>query len=46
LPRWDWEKCVKPLVKTNTCQAPHAMCIISTGKKVRMADGTEVEGGP
>jgi hypothetical protein len=22
-PGWSWEKCVKPIVNTNSCQAPH-----------------------
>ena len=22
-PGWSWEKCVKPLAKTDSCQAPH-----------------------
>lgn len=22
-PGWSWEKCVKPIVKTDSCQAPH-----------------------
>jgi hypothetical protein len=22
-PGWSWDKCVKPLVKTDSCQAPH-----------------------
>jgi hypothetical protein len=24
-PGWSWEKCVKPIVKTNSCQAPHTV---------------------
>ena len=31
-PGWSWEKCVKPLVKTESCQAPHTQYIIS-GRK-------------
>jgi hypothetical protein len=45
-PGWSWSKCVKPLVNTNSCQAPHTSCIISGRMKVKMDDGTEVEGGP
>ena len=22
-PGWSWEKCVKPLAKTDSCEAPH-----------------------
>ena len=28
-PGWSWEKCVKPIVKTNSCQAPHTMYVVS-----------------
>ncbi len=45
-PGWSWEKCVKPLVKTNSCQAPHMSYIISGRLKVVMDDGTEIEGEP
>jgi hypothetical protein len=45
-PGWSWEKCVKPLVKTNSCEAPHTSYIISGRMKVVMDDGTELEGGP
>ena len=45
-PGWSWEKCVKPIVKTNSCEAPHTSVIISGRMKVRMDDGTEAEGGP
>ena len=45
-PGWIWEKCVKPIVKTDSCQALHTTYIISGRMKVRMDDGTEVEGGP
>lgn len=45
-PGWSWEKCVKPIVKTNSCEAPHTSVIISGRLKVRMDDGAEAEGGP
>jgi uncharacterized membrane protein (Fun14 family) len=45
-PGWSWDKCVKPLVGTNSCQAPHTSYIISGRMKVRMDDGSEIEGGP
>jgi len=44
-PGWSWEKCVKPLVHTESCQAPHTSVIISGRMKIRMDDGTEIEGG-
>jgi hypothetical protein len=36
-PGWSWDKCVKPVVKTASCQLPH------THLKVIMDDGTEEE---
>jgi hypothetical protein len=41
-PGWSWEKCVKPIAKTSSCQAPHTMYVISG----RMKNGTEGETGP
>jgi hypothetical protein len=43
-PGWSWEKCVKPIAKTNSCQAPHTQ-YISGRMKVVMNDGTEGEAG-
>jgi hypothetical protein len=45
-PGWSWEKCVKPLVKTDSCQAPHTQYIVSGRIKVVMDDGSEEEFGP
>jgi hypothetical protein len=45
-PGWSWEKCVKPIVKTDSCQAPHTQYIVSGRIKVVMDDGTEEEFGP
>ena len=45
-PGWSWDKCVKPVVKTNSCEAPHTSYILSGRIKVVMDDGSEVEGGP
>jgi hypothetical protein len=44
-PSWSWKKCVKPLVKTNSCQAQHTQYFISVRLKVVMDDGTEEEFG-
>ena len=44
-PGWSWEKCVKPLAKTNSCQAPHTQYLISGRLKVVMDDGAEEEFG-
>jgi hypothetical protein len=45
-PGWSWEKCVKPIAKTDSCQAPHTAYMISGRMKVVMDDGTEQEYGP
>jgi quercetin dioxygenase-like cupin family protein len=45
-PGWSWDKCVKPIVNTNSCQAPHTQYMISGKMKVVMDDGTEEEFGP
>jgi hypothetical protein len=45
-PGWSWEKCVKPLVNTNSCQAPHIQYMVSGRMKVVMDDGKEEEFGP
>ena len=42
-PGWSWERCVKPLVNTNSCQAPHTQYMISGRMKVVMDDGKEEE---
>ena len=44
-PGWSWEKCVKPLAKTDSYQAPHIQYIVSGRIKVVMDDGAE-EFGP
>jgi hypothetical protein len=45
-PGWSWEKCVKPIDKTDSCQAPHTQYIISGKMRVKMDDGSEEEFGP
>jgi quercetin dioxygenase-like cupin family protein len=45
-PGWIWDKCVKPIVKTNSCEAPHTQYMISGHIKVVMDDGSEEEFGP
>ena len=45
-PRWSWEKCVKPIVKTTSCEAPHTQYMISGRIKIVMDDGSEEEFGP
>ena len=45
-PGWSWEKCIKPLVKTDSCQASHTLYVISSRIRFKMNDGNEVEYGP
>ena len=45
-PGWTWEKCVKPIVKTDSCQLTHTSYIVSGRLKIVMDDGTEQEFGP
>jgi len=45
-PGWKWSESVKPIVKTDSCQAPHTQFHISGRLHVKMDDGTEMEYGP
>jgi hypothetical protein len=45
-PGWKWSESVKPIVKTEYCEAPHTQYHVSGRLKVRMADGSEKEFGP
>ncbi len=45
-PGWKWSESVKPIVNTDSCQAPHTQFHISGRLHVRMDDGTEMEFGP
>jgi hypothetical protein len=40
-PGWKWSTCVKPIAKTNSCQAAHFGYQISGTMTTRMDDGTE-----
>ena len=40
-PGWRWSTSVKPLAKTNSCEAPHFQYHISGTLRIRMDDGTE-----
>jgi hypothetical protein len=42
-PGWQWSKSVKPIAKTESCEAPHFQYHVSGRLKVRMDDGTEKE---
>ena len=45
-PGWRWSEDVKPIAKTDSCQAPHMMYCLSGRMGIRMEDGTEAEIGP
>ena len=40
-PGWRWSECIKPIVKTDSCQLSHVGYVVSGRIKVRMQDGTE-----
>jgi quercetin dioxygenase-like cupin family protein len=46
LPGWRWSEHVKPIAKTDSCQAAHMGYVISGRMKVVMDDGEEMEFGP
>jgi len=45
-PGWRWSNDVKPIAKTESCQAPHFQYHVSGRLAVRMDDGTEFFAGP
>src|SRR5271165_5809442 len=45
-PGWKWSTCVKPIAKTESCQASHLQYHVSGRIRVRMDDGSEEEFGP
>ena len=45
-PGWRWSEHVKPIAKTEWCEAPHFMYQISGRMHVKMSDGQEFEMGP
>jgi mannose-6-phosphate isomerase-like protein (cupin superfamily) len=45
-PGWSWERCVKPIVNTKSCEVPHTQYIVSGRIRVKMDDGLEEEFGP
>ena len=45
-PGWTWSTCVKPIAKTESCQASHLQYHVSGRLHVRMDDGSEDEFGP
>ena len=45
-PGWKWSEHVKPIAKTDSCQAAHTGYVVSGRMKVVMDDGEEMEYGP
>jgi len=45
-PGWKWSTCVKPLVKTRSCQSSHLQYQVSGRLCVVMDDGSKQEFGP
>lgn len=45
-PGWKWSTSVQPLVKTNTCEAPHFQYHVSGELMVKMDDGTILQCKP
>jgi len=43
MPGWKWSTCVKPIVGTELCEAPHLQFQLAGRLHVRMADGSEFE---
>ncbi|MFK0298010.1 cupin domain-containing protein [Brevundimonas sp. NPDC090276] len=40
-PGWKWSECIKPVVKTDSCQLAHIGHVVSGHLTVRMDDGTQ-----
>jgi len=40
-PGWRWSECIKPVVKTDSCQISHVGYAVSGRITVRMKDGTQ-----
>jgi mannose-6-phosphate isomerase-like protein (cupin superfamily) len=45
-PGWKWSTCIKPIAKTESCEAPHLQYHVSGRIHVVMEDGSEDEFGP
>ena len=45
-PGWQWSKHVKPIAKTDSCQASHAGYVVSGHLKIVMDDGEQDVFGP
>ncbi|MDD1775880.1 MAG: cupin domain-containing protein [Candidatus Methanomethylicus sp.] len=45
-PGWRWSKDIKPIAKTETCQAHHFGIWVAGRVRVKAGDGQEIEYGP
>jgi len=45
-PGWRWSECIKPVVKTDSCQVAHLGHAVSGHIRIRMNDGSETTIGP
>ncbi len=45
-PGWKWSQHVKPIAKTELCEAPHFQYHAAGRIRIKMADGSEFEVGP
>jgi hypothetical protein len=45
-PGWCWSNDVKPIAKTESCEAPHFQYHVSGQLAIRMDDGTEIVASP
>jgi quercetin dioxygenase-like cupin family protein len=45
-PGWRWSEHVKPMAKTEWCEAPHFQYHLAGTVHVVMSDGTEFDAGP
>ena len=45
-PGWRWSKHVKPIAKTEWCEAPHFQYQVSGQLHIVMSDGKEYDSGP
>ena len=41
-PGWRWSQCVKPVVKTDTCQVAHVGYAVAGRITVKMTDGSQI----
>ena len=45
-PGWRWSECIKPVVKTDSCQVNHVGYVVSGALRVEHEDGSTADLGP